>query len=84
MQKISCPLLVLGCDDSDNMEQALQVTALVKWCYKSNLMGSDPMASPIAKVHPPTPQRIGCVQKQGGVCRLYEPEWTYKADWSYV
>jgi hypothetical protein len=74
MRKILCPLLVLGCDDSDNTEQALQVTALVMRCYKSNFMGSDLMASPIAKVHPPIPQGIICVQKQGGGCRLYEPE----------
>jgi len=39
-------------------------------------MGSDLMASPIAKVHPPIPQGISRVEKQGGVCQLYEPEWT--------
>ena len=74
MRKFSRPLLVLVCDDSDNMEQALQVTALLKRCYKCNFMGSDLMASPIAKVHPPIPQEISYVQKQGGVCHLYEPE----------
>ena len=58
--------MVLGCDDSDNMEQALQVTALVMRCYKSDFMGSDLMASPTAKVHPHIPQGISCVQKQGG------------------
>lgn len=74
MRKISCPVLMLGCDDSDNMEQALQVTVLVMQCYKSNFMGSDLMASPLAKVHSPIPQGIDFVQKEHGGCRLYDPE----------
>jgi len=39
-------------------------------------MGSDLMASPIAKLHPPIPQGISCVQKHGGGCHLYELEGT--------